>query len=484
MTPREQLRKAVIWVSILLITVAAVLLQRMRPEDDAAVASDEGGFVEERAGAESEPAPNIAPVAMPAELVAKLTVAMRSLAPTLDAEQMLGQAEDLKEGEFADRLGYAVMIGYFDSWREGIDRAKEIALPEDAVDEARALRDGVITAMQLREELAAGGDEEGRGALNAAEPLRPTLGYIADVLGPDAVAKASSAIVGLVGAIAWYVAAFLGGLVVLVVLLVLHAQGKMRAAFEPAASPNSSANTMLVLGETFVIWILSFLALNVLSVAFITPVVAGFGESASLLVSLAVMLGSLAVLVYPTLRGVSGTELRRVIGLHSGRGVVTEIGQGILCYLSAVPLLAAGLVVFAILSAVAKMLEGPTPPPSHPAVEMLGGAGGMRLFLLYMLASVAAPIVEETMFRGVLYGHLRGAVMPRIRVGSMIVAALASSVVFAIIHPQGVLFVPALGGLAVAFCIFREMRGSLIAPMVAHGINNAVTLTLGVLLLG
>jgi len=28
------------------------------------------------------------------------------------------------------------------------------------------------------------------------------------------------------------------------------------------------------------------------------------------------------------------------------------------------------------------------------------------------------------------------------------------------------------------------MRGSLIAPMVAHGINNAVTLTLGVLLMG
>lgn len=483
MTSREQLRKAVIWVSILVITVTAVVLQRMRPEDDAAVASDEGGLVEER-GHDEEVGPKIAPVSMTGELVAKLTVAMKSVAPTLSAEQLLGQADVLKEGDFADRLGYAVLLGYFDSWRAGIERAKEVALPEGALDEARALRDGVIKAMEQREELAAGGDEEGQGALNAAEPLRPTLGYIADVLGPDAVAKASSAIVGLVGAIAWYVAAFLGGLVVLVVLLVLHAQGKMRAAFEPAASPNSSANTMLVLGETFVIWILSFLALNVLSVAFIAPVVAGFGESASLLVSLAVMLGSLAVLVYPTLRGVSGTELRRAIGLHAGQGVLREVGHGILCYLSAVPLLAAGLVVFAILSAVAKMLEGPTPPPSHPAVEMLGGAGGMRLFLLYMLASVAAPIVEETMFRGVLYGHLRAAVMPRIRVGSMIVAALASSVVFAIIHPQGVLFVPALGGLAVAFCLFREMRGSLIAPMVAHGINNAVTLTLGVLLLG
>jgi membrane protease YdiL (CAAX protease family) len=479
MTPREQLRKAVIWVSILLITVCAVLLQRMRPDEDAAVASDEGGFVEERAGSDADAAPKIAHVSTPAELMAKLTVAMHSLAPTVSADQMLGQAEDLKEGAFADRLGYAILLGYFGSWREGIDRAKEIAIPEDAVDEARTLRDGAIRAMELREELAASGDESGEGALNAAEPLRPTLGYFTDVLGPEAVSKASSAIVGVVAAVVWYPLAFLGGLAVLITLLVLSAQGKMAPALEPAASPN----TTLVLGETFIIWILAFLSLNVLSVAFIAPALAGFDESLSLLVSVAVMLCSLSVLVYPTLRGVSGAELRRVIGLHTGRGVLSEIGHGVLCYMSAVPLLAAGILVFTILSAIARMLEGPTPPPSHPAVEMLSGAGGLRIFLLYMLASVAAPIVEEIMFRGVLYGHLRSAVLPRVRVGSMVVAALASSVVFAVIHPQGVLFVPALGGLAVAFCIYREMRGSLIAPMVAHGINNAVTMTLGLLLM-
>ena len=73
---------------------------------------------------------------------------------------------------------------------------------------------------------------------------------------------------------------------------------------------------------------------------------------------------------------------------------------------------------------------------------------------------------------------------PRIRVASALVAALVSSFIFAVVHPQGVLFVPALGGLAVGFCIFRELRGSLIAPMVAHGINNAVTLTIGLWLMG
>ncbi len=480
MTPREQLRKSVIWVSILLITVAAVLLQRMRPEEDAAVASDEGGLVEARPKSQSESMTKIAPVSMPAELVAKLTVAMHSLAPTVSAEQMLSQAKDLKEGEFADRLGYVVMVGYFDSWSQGIDRAKELALPEVAVDEARALRDDVIKAMELRDQLAAGGDVGGEGALNAVEPLRPTLGYFTDMLGPEAVSKASSAVIGLMFAVSWYGIVFIAGLVVIGVLVVRAMKGTSQPAFVPSASPN----TTLVLGETFVIWILAFLSLNVLSVALIGPALEGFDGSISLLVSLATMFGSLAVLVYPTLRGVSGSELRRVIGLHGGRGVLSEIGHGFLCYLSAVPFLAAGIVVFTILSAIAKMIDGPTPPPSHPAVELLGDAGGTRMVLLYMLASVAAPIVEEIMFRGVLYGHLRSAVLPRVRTGSMLVAALASSVVFAIIHPQGVLFVPALGGLAVAFCLFREMRGSLIAPMVAHGINNAVTLTLGMFLLG
>ena len=36
------------------------------------------------------------------------------------------------------------------------------------------------------------------------------------------------------------------------------------------------------------------------------------------------------------------------------------------------------------------------------------GAGGMQIVLLFLVAAVAAPIVEELMFRGVLYTHLRG----------------------------------------------------------------------------
>jgi membrane protease YdiL (CAAX protease family) len=90
----------------------------------------------------------------------------------------------------------------------------------------------------------------------------------------------------------------------------------------------------------------------------------------------------------------------------------------------------------------------------------------------------------EIAFRGILYRHLRDECGRLGLVASLAIAALASSFLFAVIHPQGVLFAPALMGLAVAFCISRETRGSLWPAIVAHGINNAVTLSLGVTLLG
>ena len=57
---------------------------------------------------------------------------------------------------------------------------------------------------------------------------------------------------------------------------------------------------------------------------------------------------------------------------------------------------------------------------------------------------------------------------------------MVSSAVFAAVHPHGLLFTPVLGGLATGFALSRELRESLIAPMVAHAIANAVTLTIGI----
>jgi len=466
MTSLERLRRNFIWAAIAAVVAVAVLAQQIR-----------GGA--EGEGTATEPAPaSIAPVSIQSELTVKVTFAMHRLAPTVPSAQLLEQASPLKEGGFADRLSYSVLVGAVDGWQSGIEDARTVALPEAAVEPARALRDEVIGVMQRNADR--GEDEMSAQERAAVDALRGRLGEVASILTPEGPSAAATTVVAIIAAVSWYGLAFLGGLVVLGIVLVLLATGKMRPLFAPVSSPHLA----IVLGEAFLLWIGLFLGLQIAAGIAAASLGDALGESLSLVLSLACFFGSLAAaLVYPTMRGMGWGELRQAVGLHSGRGAVSELVAGVLCYLGAVPLLAAGLVVFAILSAIARMIEGPTPPPSHPAVEMLGGAGAGQVVLLYILASVAAPIVEEIMFRGFLYGHLRGACAPRIRVASVAISALASSVVFAIIHPQGVLFVPALGGLAVAFCIAREVRGSLIAPMVAHSINNAVTLTLALTLL-
>ena len=81
------------------------------------------------------------------------------------------------------------------------------------------------------------------------------------------------------------------------------------------------------------------------------------------------------------------------------------------------------------------------------------------------------------MFRGVLYRHLREAFGRWGWLVSVILSMLTSSLLFAIIHPQGPLGVPVLTAVALVLALLREWRASLIAPIVTHMIVNGVTTT-------
>lgn len=78
------------------------------------------------------------------------------------------------------------------------------------------------------------------------------------------------------------------------------------------------------------------------------------------------------------------------------------------------------------------------------------------------------------MFRGVLYRHLRAVSGGWHPVWSVLFSAVVVSFLFAVIHPQGILAVPVLMALALAFTLMREWRGTLLPSMIAHSINNAV----------
>ena len=95
--------------------------------------------------------------------------------------------------------------------------------------------------------------------------------------------------------------------------------------------------------------------------------------------------------------------------------------------------------------------------------------------LIFVLAAIWAPLMEETMFRGALFNHLRG------RQG-WLVSSLIVGVLFALVHPQGWTAIPVLGSIGAVLASVREWRGSLIGPMTAHALNNATAITVVLLL--
>jgi membrane protease YdiL (CAAX protease family) len=161
--------------------------------------------------------------------------------------------------------------------------------------------------------------------------------------------------------------------------------------------------------------------------------------------------------------GASSVEQRNALGWHSGKGVLREIGAGIAGYLAGIVVMIAGFLVTYLL------VKRTGISPEHPLIHILQG-NIWHVLGLYALVSVFAPLMEETMFRGALFHHLRG------RWGWAISAPIVAFI-FAVIHPQGWVAVPVLGSIAIVLAALREWRGSLIAPMVAHACNNFIVLT-------
>jgi membrane protease YdiL (CAAX protease family) len=191
------------------------------------------------------------------------------------------------------------------------------------------------------------------------------------------------------------------------------------------------------------------------------------------------ILSSVVGVVWPMVRGVPAGRVRHDLGLHRGRGVFREVASGVAGYAAVLPIFAVGflatLALMALWTAITPTEAGG--PVSHPVIEMIAeGDVAVRLTMLFLAAGFA-PFFEETLFRGALYGDLRRRFGP-------LASGLLMGTLFAAIHPQGLLTVPALAALALGFALLREWRGSLIAPMIAHAIHNGTLIGLTWFLLG
>lgn len=138
-----------------------------------------------------------------------------------------------------------------------------------------------------------------------------------------------------------------------------------------------------------------------------------------------------------------------------------------------VAFLAAGAVILA-----GDALVGPLEQPSQTLLdaEMLAGPA---LVLTVVIAVVLAPLLEEVVFRGVLFQAVG-------RRSGWVTGLVVSSLVFAVVHVEVVLPLGAesvVYGLALAVVgavlgwVFHRSR-SLVAAMVAHAAFNAIQLAL------
>ena len=92
-------------------------------------------------------------------------------------------------------------------------------------------------------------------------------------------------------------------------------------------------------------------------------------------------------------------------------------------------------------------------------------AGGEKI-IAFLVLVVLAPIVEEIIFRGWLYGKLRARM-------SMVPAILIVSVLFGLMHFQWNVGVNVFA-LSVVACVMREITGTIYAGILTHMIKNGV----------
>lgn len=405
------------------------------------------------------------------KIQAQVVIAAGAFAPT-ETQTSLAQLRDMAVDDHSKAAVALVtrFVGGEDSTDEALEIVEEISDESPATVLRRALEDGV-------------GDEE-------RYVLERSLGWFAKLApSPDggeapeaAEIRDRSVLVLLVGG-----TVFTGALCMIAIgaIFLFLAVRKQREAggvfaFQAAAVPRG------VMLECFAVY-LGIMALGELAgLAFSRWGGDVFGSLGGVVFTFGIYGSAVVVpLLWPLFRGTKWSDFRRSIGLHRGRGAWREVGAGFLGYAGVIAIASVGVfctLMLTLLVGLYSMMTGDpgsgpdgaalgpgaeAGPQTHPIVGWIYAGGWAERLLCLFLAAVFAPVFEEIFFRGALHRYLRG----RWRFFG---SALLASVVFAALHPQGWVGIPALASMGIGFAVLREWRDSLIAPMVAHALNNGI----------
>lgn len=494
-TPRPPRTPVWLWLVLIGLFAAVVVLQRPEAPDPAAAR-------EAHVGLKVEP-PGVSEFV----LFAKLGLAMRQFGGPAQGA-MIMQLVDQQVGNpspqaslfapdeaalerlraqtpAADRIRAAILAGELEG-PSGL--RSRLELLEPSLDEGSELKSDVALLRALADEGADVGAVVAAADPAAVEGLKRRHALFAELALTRGDAKTPARVDAAAGGmllLALFGLVFLGlglalvaGLVLLVIGIVTASNPRFRWAFakpDPAAeyrtpSAERRGAWSSVWLETVAVFVAGFLALKLVSAA----VAAGAGPDSKLPLWFALIGQWVLVLTifWPIVRGMSFARWKDEIGWRAPRGVAREVGFGVLAYVAALPVYFAMAAVVVVLMLVAQRLFGGGPPPQgNRVLDVVSGGSLATLVFIFLLATVWAPIVEESIFRGALYRHLR---RRWFGVGAAIVSAFA----FAVMHGYVVYGLVMVGTLGVAFAVMREWRGSLISCVTAHFIHNFAVLSI------
>ena len=158
-------------------------------------------------------------------------------------------------------------------------------------------------------------------------------------------------------------------------------------------------------------------------------------------------------------------EMRKELGLD-GLPTWTDVGLGPIGFIAS--LLLAALLVF-IFSKFPWFVADQTQDLAFSVMSP-----GFNRVLAFLTLVVVAPIAEEIIFRGWLYGKLREKLNGKLsEIWGIIISSFITSFVFGLVHLQWNVGVNVFA-LSIVLCAMREITGTIYAGMLTHIIKNGV----------
>lgn len=379
-----------------------------------------------------------------------------------------GSLADLEPETLPDLVRSAIVKGQIDGAEEAIAELRAVQkawlLNPEVPDQ---LRDDVGAFLNLYQQGSDSLTEPERQGLEERHGWFARVAFVHDLPEADAdrnavLSEGMNAIYLLVGVLVLAAAGLVTGIVLLVLGAVKWPRMRASRRFIPPAPGGS------VYLETFALFVGAFLVMQVATGLLGTL---KLNPNVTLGIALGAQWLLLLVAAWPLVRGASVQQWRAHLGLYRGAGFFREVGCGIVGYIAGLPLLAGAFVLTFIFAQVWHSVTGKAPTPHNPAAEAAASGDVLVTVLIVTLATIWAPLAEETMFRGALYRHVRSK-------AGVAGAVLLTAMMFAIMHSYGPVFLSPLVALGAVFALLREWRGSIIASMTAHALHNSMLIAL------